>query len=405
MDEKNKRQQIIIKICCVIASFGLWLYTTNIQNPIRQYNLRDVPVELINRDVITNSKLVLMPEQDFKVTLTLKGSASEIYSIKQNQFKVVADLSNYAVVKGENKIPVQIKKRPDNVNVINSGNLWVSINLDELTQKTVPLAANVEGKPKDGYYAFPPIMKINSAFITGPSEVVKTIEKVQVKCDIKNASSDLNFNLPLRALDASGKEIVSSEVNIQPNYLDIAVPIKKIKTVGINVKTKGNISNDAVLKSISSAPDKIEIIGNEKVVSEIDSLDTEIIDLSLLKGTNDDQCKLILPKDVKVFNGNEYVKLKIVTDKIIQKNLSIDVVPKNLKEGYEINKDIPKVSIIISGPESIINNLKNEEVIANVDLDKLEPGDYNVPIKITLPQGITKVSSSPETIKVTIKKK
>ncbi|EKX80053.1 hypothetical protein CFSAN001628_009408 [Clostridium botulinum CFSAN001628] len=36
MGKKSKTKNIIVKICCIIASFALWLYIFNIENPIKE---------------------------------------------------------------------------------------------------------------------------------------------------------------------------------------------------------------------------------------------------------------------------------------------------------------------------------------------------------------------------------
>lgn len=405
MDEKAKHQQIIIKICCVVAAFVLWLYTSNVENPIREYDLKDVPVELINKDSVLNSKLAIISGQQFKVDLKLKGPSSEIFLSKANKFKIVGDLSQYVVSKGENRVPIEVKMKPDNVNILNGANLWVQVNLDELMQKTIPITVAIEGKVKQGYFALSPILKINSAFVSGPAQILNSVAKIEVKCDIGNISSDLNVNLPMQALDVNGKEIISPELKIQPNNIDVSVSVRKMKSVVINAKTKGNISKDLIIKSMTTNPQKVDIYGEDNSITDINSLDTEIIDLSNLNNKMEFDAKLVLPKGVKLANANEYIKFKLEVDKIIQKNLSLDIVAKNLIASNDTTLDVSKASLIISGPENILNSLKNEDIVCYVDLQQLEQGSYTVPIKIDLPNGVSKISSSPEAVKVTIKKK
>ena len=57
-----------------------------------------------------------------------------LLNTKAEDFTVVADLNAYALKRGEQKIPIEIRKSPDNINVINSDTLFITINLDELSQ-------------------------------------------------------------------------------------------------------------------------------------------------------------------------------------------------------------------------------------------------------------------------------
>ena len=155
--DKERKEQLIIKICCVIAAFALWLFITGTENPLTAYKIRNIPVKILNTDVLTKANLVLAPGQDLTTSLNIKGAnTSLLLSKKASDFTVVADLAPYALKSGEYKIPIEIKKSPDNINVVNSDSLFITIQLDELTKKKLPISASISGKPKDGFYASTP---------------------------------------------------------------------------------------------------------------------------------------------------------------------------------------------------------------------------------------------------------
>ena len=78
----------------------------------------------------------------------------------------------------------------------------------------------------------------------------------------------------------------------------------------VSVKTQGNLENGGTVKSIVSLPDKIDISGEESTLSNINSLDTEIIDLSKLAGKDTVEVKVIVPKGVTLVNSNGLVNSK-----------------------------------------------------------------------------------------------
>ena len=203
MEDKSKKQQIIIKVCCVIASFILWLYIFNVENPIRERKIT-VPVQMVNKDILAQSKLVPVGDDSLSITLDIRGNASDIYSVKSDDFKLESDLSAYVVKKGENRIPVQVKKSPQSIRVVNSENLWVTINLDELKQKTVPIKLISEGKPKEGFYAMQPILNFKEVQITGPAEVINGVSVVTARYNLKDAYKDVNIFVSLEAEGSSG---------------------------------------------------------------------------------------------------------------------------------------------------------------------------------------------------------
>lgn len=401
MEEKSKRQQVIIKVCCVIASFVLWLYIFNVENPVRERKLV-VPVQMVNKDILAQSKLVPVGEENISITLDIRGNASDIYSVKPEDFKLESDLSAYVVKKGENRIPVEIKKSPGSIRIVNNENLWISINLDEIIQKTVSVKVIVEGKAKEGFYAEQPIIRTENVQITGPQQDANSVNRVVAICNIKDASKDINITASLKPEDSSGN--IVKNVSVKPDSLQVIVPIKNIKGVPISVNTQGNLVNGGVLKSVVPSPEKIDISGDEEILSKINVLNTEIIDLGKLTENDTVETKVLVPKGVTLVNSNGIVKVKVNFDKGIQKTLSLDIKTINVGNNYSITMDNDKANLTISGLESAINNLKVEDLSCFVDLNNLAEGEHDVPVTINVPSGISKVSQQPTSIKVTIKK-
>lgn len=401
MEEKSKRQQVIIKVCCVIASFVLWLYIFNVENPVRERKLV-VPVQMVNKDILAQSKLVPVGEENISITLDIRGNASDIYSVKPEDFKLESDLSAYVVKKGENRIPVEIKKSPGSIRIVNNENLWISINLDEIIQKTVSVKVIVEGKAKEGFYAEQPIIRTENVQITGPQQDANSVNRVVAICNIKDASKDINITASIKPEDSLGN--IVKNVSVKPDSLQVIVPIKNIRGVPVSVKTQGDLVNGGVLKSVVPSPEKIDVSGEEEILSKINVLNTEIIDLSKLGENDTVETKVLVPKGVTLVNSNGIVKVKFNFDKGIQKTLSLDIKTINVGNNYSITMDNDKANLTISGLESTINNLKVEDLSCFVDLNNLAEGEYDVPVTINVPNGISKVSQQPTSIKVTIKK-
>ena len=59
--DKERKEQLIIKICCVIAAFALWLFITGTENPLTSYKIQNIPVKLLNTDVLTRSEPCFSP--------------------------------------------------------------------------------------------------------------------------------------------------------------------------------------------------------------------------------------------------------------------------------------------------------------------------------------------------------
>lgn len=403
--DKKKDRKILVKIICVIASFTLWLYIANDQNPEKDRTIF-VKADIINVDSLANLNLTLTKNQDFTVKVKLKGPMLEVNSVDPSQVKVEGDLLGYALPKGKFNLPVRVKSElPNDVTIVDPESLRVTVSLDELIQKSVPVKVDFNVIPKTGYTDFSPKVSPSSVYISGASDYVNDVSYVAAKVDAKNVESDVQVSLPLKAYDDANR--VVDEVSINPKNVDVVVPIMKTKSVGINVETKGNIDTDMILKKIEPMVDKVEITGDANVLKLLNSVDTEEIDLSQIKESQTIEVKLNLPDEITTVLDMDTISVKITVEKIIQKNFSVDIKYNNLPEGSEFKSDKDKVSIVLSGPEDIMNNVKADDIQCTVDLSNLTDNQegYDLKINIVVPEGVSIHSSSADNVRVTIAKK
>lgn len=406
MDEKNQKQQLLIKFICVIAALSLWLYIYNIENPIKDVNIT-VPVEITNMSSLSDVNLALVSDKPLTVTLSVRGSVEDISDIKASDFSLVADMSGYAVKKGKSKIPVEVKKSPGSVSIVNSDNLWVQVTIDTSAQKSFDIQFEPQGKEKEGYNASHVVSNITKAVITGPKAYTDLVQSVLAKYSVDNISSNLKTKIKLEALDANGNNV--DKVNINPPSIDVTIPVKKTKSVDVIINTIGSIPNGGI-SSVLPTSSKVDIEGESSVIDNINSIETENIDLSKLNGKDLADVKLIVPKGVALVNSTGTVRVKITygqssSTKIIQKTMTLPVSFIGLSPLYNANTNPAQVNVVVSGYESDINALQASAITCSVDMTGNTDGNYSKTVNLGLPAKISKVSQDATTVNVTVTKK
>jgi YbbR domain-containing protein len=404
--DKGGKQEFIIRVCCIIAAFVLWLFITSTENPISDYQIKNIPVQLVNMDILDDSNLTLVPGQKLEIDLSIKGANTSILLDKKAEdFTVVADLSVYALKEGEQNIPIEIRRSPDNINVVNSDSLFIKVNLDKLVETKLPINFNVSGKPKQGYYSSEPQLSQKNATVVGGSKFVSTVTAITVEENIQDSESDIIKNYKLIPVDSKGKEI--DEVTVKPSHIDVKIPIRKTKNVGVKVKTTGKLSTNLVLGSIKVIPEGFDITGSAEALNNIENLNTESIDLSKISETTTIDSKVTIPEGLSLVSANSeaVVKVQINVVKIVQKSISLDIKYVNLDTNYEVTPLKNKSELVVSASETVINSLDLSKFVATVDLINLVEGEHTITVLVPMPDGIKLISSSPEKILVTITKK
>lgn len=368
-----------------------------------------MPVNIVNKSALAKSNLVQIDGEDSEVTLDIKGNVSEIYSIKSEDFSLECDIGSYVLKKGDNNVPVEIKKQPKDISIVNSENLWVSVKLDSIVKKTLPIELFLEGETKEGLNAVNSTISVKQAEVSGASKYISNVNKIAARYNIENINKSGSVNVALQAEDSSGEVI--KNVTISPKYVRVNIQLGKVKSVPVSIKTTGTVKEGTKVESISCLPDKVTISGNKEIISSINSIDTETVDLSKVSGDENVRAKLSLPIGVNLVDNNKYVNLKIdltesdSDEKISKKNLEFKIKTKNLSKDYEAQLEEDTASIVVSGESSIIDSLKEDDIECYVDLSSVSEGEKDFNVNVTLPDGVSIVSKNPQNVKVTIKKK
>ncbi|KEI11736.1 membrane protein [Clostridium novyi B str. ATCC 27606] len=401
MDKQSQQKTLIIKICCVIAAFILWLYTSNDGNTIKTNKISNIPVEIINSDYLKQSGFVLSPNQDFTTTLKITGKPADVYAVKPENFKLQVDLSVYALKKGDNKVPITIVNKPNsNVSIKNYNSMWVNIKVDNYKEKTVPIEVMINGSIRQGTNN-KPILKIDKAVISGAEEYVNLVVKAVAFLKEKDVNNEINRVVSLKAIDKDYKEI--NEVSINPKRVKVLIPVNKVKQVAINIKTIGSLPKDYILQGLKVLGNKITITGNAKVLSQIEKIDTEPVNLNNLTTENSTiKVKLVVPEGIKIDSNIDTVDVEVKLDKLSQHNITGNLEINNLSSGLTAKLDRTTISLVISGGRNTINELISKGIKCYVNLNELGKGEHKVPVNIDVPKKVNIVSQSHKFVKVII---
>lgn len=421
--DKERKGKLVIKICCVLAATILWLYISNTQNPLITYTVKKVPVQIKNEDILSKNKLSLVKEEQYYVDIKIQGRSSDVYRTKASDFKVVADLSGYLVRKGENKIPVEVQNMPSNVSIVNNGNLWVELEIDEIVERNVSVSINLKGNKSNEKFIKDTIVSPKEVKVIGSSKNVNLVDKAVATIDVSKLSESKTLSVDVTPVNASGANIKG--VELDPPTVHVSVGVNITKEVPIQVDTTGYVPDRFKLDGIELSKNKVKIIGEEKVLKEINYIKTEKIDLSSLTKDSSKEVKLIIPEGIYTLDNIKVIKVKVkvtsleikdnnvendnkkpTNSKKIEKEISSKINIINIQDNLTANIDKERISFKVLGEDGIVNRLSENNFKAYVDLKNIKSeGQKNILVSIELPSGVTLVSKEFSDVRVDIKKK
>lgn len=404
MLKKIKGKNFLVKFICLLLSFSLWLYIINVENPIRDLKLNNVPVQITDSDILKDYDLVMMPDQNLTVDLDLEGPSTEIYKVKKEQFKVVVNLSEYVLKEGDNNIPVQIENYPNNINIKNNGFLRVNIVLDKYDEKSLPITNKVKVNTTQGTYADKINLSPENATVSGAQSLVSKVKSLVVKGEIKDVNKDVNLKLPVIAIDEDGKEI--KDVSISPSKATVSFGVKKSKEVPVKIVTEGSPKDGLAVKSISPSLNKVTLLGSEEALNKVNYVETSPIDLSQYSDNSEANLTLKIPEGLTLAPGEQsQVNVKLSFSKDVKKEIELPVNIEGSLDGYTTEIDTKSVKITVDGPEDIVNNLDLSKFKCTLDISNLKAEGGSVEPKVSTSYDNLNIGNiNPKEIKVTFKK-
>ena len=403
MDNWKNKQKVIVQLVCVLLSFGLWIYVTNIENPIKSYELNKVPVEIKNSDNLKSSGLTLSPNQNFYVNLKIEGSSQDLFSIDKEDFKISVDLNELVLKKGENKVMVRIEEAPQDIKIKNSTGLIITINTEEYKTKEVPVKSKINVISKSGYYVATPIFSPDIVLVSGTESLVDRVTSVVAEAEESNAVKTIIKNYTVIPVDDNYKEVIG--VQLSQKWVEATIEINEGKTVPIKINVIGTIQNDLKLKSISSDTTEIGITGPKSILDSISEIGTENIDISQIKDNTSIEVKLKIPDGILIHNGQNNINVNILVEKKKTKEITINYSIIGQQEGISIVPDKNNITIEVIGFEDDINNLTEANFSAQLDVSQYtKEGEYTKAPTVSL-VGVNNVTiNKVEEIKLIVSK-
>ena len=376
MDNWKNKQKIIVQLVCLLLSLGLWIYVTNIENPIKSYELSRVPVEIKNADSLKDAGLALSPNQEFYVNLKIEGNSQDLFSVDKSDFTISVDLNEFVLKNGENKITVNIENSPSTVKIKNSNGLTITINTEAYSTKEVPVKSKINVISKSSYYVATPIFSPETIIVSGPESLVNKVTKVVAEGEESNAVKTIVKNYIVIPVDENDKEVTG--IQLSQKWAEAIIEINEGKIVPIKINTTGTLPSGLRLKSISSTTTEIGITGPESALSSINEIGTETINLSEIKDSTNIDVALGIPDGILIHNGENSITVSIVVEKVQTKEFIIDYSMIGQQEGITVVPDNNKVTITVSGFEDVLNSLTEANFTAELDVSEyIEEGEFS----------------------------
>ena len=413
MKKRKITDNIPLKIMSVAVAVVLWLIVVNIDNPIgtNYYTINDV--ELINKEYVESSDTIgkmCMPEQNQdSVKIAITASKKIRDKIKVTDISAVADLQQ-AVSLDTDPVMVPITVTCS-VPGVSSNDIKVtpqnlSVNLDEKeTQEFVVNVSRGDTKPGKDYEVGSLTANPEKVRITGPKTLVNKIDKVNATIELDGNTQDFTQDVNLTIIDKNQEALSDSEMNslrIENNAkVVVTARLWKIRQgVGISASYVGTPADGYEVGSVKTVPDTISVAGSTEGLeslaenNNVITIPADSIDIS---GESQDVEKKIslnnlLPDNVKLTSdSSEDVWVTVNILPVGSKEFDIptkNIEVKNKPDDLQVTFETAQIELRIKSDTKNMDDLDaQKDIKLYIDLDGKKEGNYEVPVKVVLPDG------------------
>ncbi|HJS19912.1 MAG TPA: CdaR family protein [Anaerolineales bacterium] len=367
-------------LLALVLGIAVWMSAVSAADPdeVRAYS-KPIPIEIIGQD----PSLILTNEIPTNLTVTLRAPRSvwEALNTQDNAVRAILDLSGLSAGEHVENVQIQVALRP--TQIVLADPQTVSVDLESLITKTLPLTLTLAGQPATGYQAGEGTLNTQEVVISGPESLVKEAMRARVAVNLDGVRESITDEpVPIQIIDLKGE--ILRGLTINPETVQANVPLSQqggFRDVAVKVVVSGQQAPGYRLENISVFPPVITVFSTDpELVSSLPGVvETQPLDLQDAREDISTRLSLDLPDDVTLI-GPQTVQVQVsitpIQTSLTLLNQPIKVI--GLSEELAAQTFPQTVDVILSGPVPVLESLTSEDVVVNVDVSGLGIGTYQL---------------------------
>lgn len=389
-------------ILSLLLAFVIWISAVTSANPNVEAEL-SIPLEVRQQ----SSDIAIVDPLPQTVDLKVLAPESIIQRLEEDN-PLVAYISLTDVTAGTYRFTVQIYI-PDQLNpirVLEQNPEKLELKVSNLISKLLPVSIQVDGEPAIGYQTSGLSWEGSSVNITGLDSKVQEVAVVVGVLDISEATGSISRSIALEPRSNTG-EVVEG-VTLQPETVLVTQSISLqggYRNLAVNVTTQGAVEPGYRFTSITPAPPTVMVFSEDPQIVEglPGYVNTKPLNLNGVDGYLETILELDLPEGVTVV-GDPTVLVQVnVTALETSMVITREVEVIGLLPGLNVQASPEQVSVSVSGPVPVLENLTLRDIRVVIDLASLEVGTHTLtPTIEILPPDIIWEDISPATVEIVI---
>ena len=405
-----------LKVIAFIFAVFLWFIVVNFDNPVGSSTFRDIPVQILNEDIITSAGEVYQVEGDKTVTVVVYATREVRQKLTSDNIVATADIKQ--IDSTGRLVPIEVTINGFSGETITAEAIPrnLTIQREKSGKKVMSLTVDTGGiNLADGYILGDASVEPDQVTITGAESVLEQVDRAVAQVDdVSGVSEDSVLPASLVLYDANGNELNQTQIgnNLGEKGLSVSVEVLKVKGIPVVFGVTGSPAEGYKYTGCISTPESVQVCGKSEDIDKISEIDVpaSAVDISGASAPIELTVDITqyLPEGVNLVDensGNVTVTVKIEQEGTLSidfmvSSIRINNLAENLQVSYEPDAEI---TFRFTGDEALLDTLDISNAVS-VDLsDYDEAGTYDVPVRVNLPAGISQ--DGKVTVQLTLEEK
>lgn len=414
-----------LKITALVVAVILWFIVVNITDPINTQSYKNVPVKIINSEIITgnNKTLEVVDDSSIIASVTIKAPRSVIQELGTSPDCIVATADMNKLSKDGVSVPIEFSttKSSDKIENYRPSSDVLHVKVENRRTIQLPIKATTSGDIENGYILGNIIPNQNQVRVSGPESVVNRITNAKVDVQVTGFTGDISTQSDILFFDKNGDEIPSKNLDLNVESVRVDVEILATKKVPVYYSTIGIPAEGyAVTGQAECNPETVIIAGEHDIIDNISKITIpgeelnvtgQSANLYVVVDLND-----FLPTGVRLadptFNGKTSINIFIepyVEDSfgVYLRNVNIVNVPEGFVAEFVESDD--NIEFELSGLAQDLEKIKLSALNYRVDFDdyallnditEYKEGTYKLYLVMDLPSGVNAVETKEILVKL-----
>lgn len=401
---KSSLADLMALLLSLLLAVVIWVNAQQGEDPILRRAVQ-LPVQFIgapeNVRIIEPSNL-----NNVAVVVVYEGPASVVDTLTAADFSATVDLSQTPY--GQQQLAtVEVRAASDQITLDPPAPDQISVHLEPLVSKEIPVALDLRGSVPRGYTAGETLLEPASITVRGIESDVNPLALARVTVFLSNEDTQTKVVSPQPVFyDQQGRIAGVSSLELSHNQVTVTVPIAESADFAnrvISVNIVGEPAPGYRVLNTSVNPPSVLLTGRPSQLEQPFRVQTEPIDVTGLTETFSTRVSLDLPVGITLDEVQEIVATVEIEPFSSTKIFNRPIEVLGLAADREALVQPETARVVLFGPLPVLDAMPEQEVEVTVDVFGLDLGTYELEPTVSIPnRGLEIRSVQPALITVII---